>query len=166
MNDSSLSDSNFFERVLPFFEQIGIPYRLEPLAFTSFLPGVGLHKGQLWIDQSALVAVGDVLHEAGHYAVTEADKRATLGQEVLEDNSQIGGEEMTAMLWSYAVALHLAIPPKVVFHKQGYKGQADWILERYAAADFFGLPLLRYFGMAHFPDEGPEFPKMKQWLRP
>ncbi|MDC7997313.1 hypothetical protein [Gilvibacter sediminis] len=165
MTDHITKDSEFFERVLPFLEQVGIPVQLESFEFESFLPGVGLHKGQLWIDLAQLTAPGDVLHEAGHYAVTQTDKRAQVDQQVLKDNDQLEGEEMAAMLWSYAVAVHLELPPSMVFHQKGYKGQADWILQRYAEGDFFGLPLLQFFGMAYYPDEGPSFPKMKQWLR-
>ena len=166
MSNTVLSEKDFFNRVLPFLEQIGIPVQLESFEFDSFLPGVGLHQGKLWIDRAQLTAPGDILHEAGHYAVTQSAIRAEVDQHSLKDNDQLDGEEMAAMLWSYAVALHLELPPEMVFHQKGYKGQADWILERYADGDFFGLPLLQFFGMAHYPDEGPSFPKMKQWLRP
>lgn len=156
----------FYNKVLPFFEQIGLPFCLQTIAFETFLPGIGLHQGKLWIDKEQLAAPGDVLHEAGHYAVTRTKNRVDLGQADLVDNDELNGKELTAMLWSYAVCLHLAIDPTVVFHKDGYKGQSEMILGEYAKQNYFGLPLLQWMGLAHYPDEGLQFPKMKQWLRP
>ena len=35
------------------------------------------------------------------------------------------GEEMGAIAWSYAAALHIGLDPRVVFHEDGYKGAAN-----------------------------------------
>ena len=39
-----------------------------------------------------------------------------------ENMGDDGGLEMAAIAWSYAAAIHLEIPPAVVFHEAGYRG--------------------------------------------
>lgn len=120
----------------------------------------------LFIDLEQLENIGDILHEAGHIAVTTYSKRASLDQEAMANNKEIAGDELVAMLWSYAVAIHLEIPAEVVFHENGYKGKSKWILQQYRQNEFIGLPLLQWMQMAYLPEDGPEFPKMKVWTRP
>lgn len=164
MNYNNTQD--FLAEVLPFLESIAIPYTIQPIEFKTFLPGVGLEDGKLWIDTGALLYPGDILHEAGHYAVTESLSRQGLNQQTIASNTQIDGEEMCAMLWSFAVAKHLSIPLEIVFHKDGYKGQSAWLLEQYGQGNYIGLPLLQWFGMLYEEGEGPGFPILKHWLRP
>ena len=166
MSLSPTENAAFLKQITSFLGEIGIPFKQTEIDFKTFLPGVGIQDGVLHIDQEQLVHPGDILHEAGHYAVTVAERRNKLGQHALEHNPELNGEEMAAMLWSYAVTQKLGILPEMVFHEQGYKGQSKWIMERYQTGDFIALPLLRYYGMAHFDGEGPEFPAMKAWLRP
>jgi hypothetical protein len=34
------------------------------------------------------------------------------------------GDEIAAQTWSYAAAVHLGLPPEIVFHAAGYRGAA------------------------------------------
>lgn len=166
MSLTATENAAFLKKITDFLEQLGIPFKQTSIGFETFLPGVGIQDGVLHIDADKLIHPGDVLHEAGHYAVTPPENRPELGQHTFQHNPELGGEEMAAMLWSYAVCQRLEVKPEMVFHEMGYKGQSQWILQQYAEKSFFGLPLLQYYGMAHFDGEGPEFPEMKRWLRP
>lgn len=48
---------------------------------------------------------------------------------------QVGdpGEGMAVLAWSYAATVHLNLPPQVVFHANGYRGQANSLIEEFQA---------------------------------
>lgn len=50
-----------------------------------------------------MLSPGDLLHQAGHIAVTEAAKRSTVSGADLGD----AGEEIVTILWSFAAARKL-----------------------------------------------------------
>jgi len=62
--------------------------------------------GVLSIDEMRLLYPGDILHEAGHIAVTSPDVRGG------STFSSTPGEEMAAIAWSYAAALALECRPR------------------------------------------------------
>lgn len=66
------------EVVLGFLADIGIPARRGDVPADSFLPGVQIANGGLVVDPLRLRWPGDVLHEAGHIAITPAPQRAAL----------------------------------------------------------------------------------------
>ncbi len=153
------------ERILHFLAHIGITVREHALPGTTFVPGIFIEAGELVIDRDRLSYPGDLLHEAGHIAVMPPSERTALN-----DDLQSGpGEEMAAIAWSYAAALHIGIDPAVVFHPAGYKGGAQSLLENFAAGRFIGVPLLRWYGLTQERDDGSGaavYPKMSGWLRP
>ena len=71
------------------------------------------------------------------------------------------GDEIVAMLWSYAACQAIGIPPEVVFHSHGYKGSSDWILGNFRQGIYPGLPLLVWMGLTTTAG----FPTMTRWLR-
>ncbi|WP_230687913.1 hypothetical protein [Hymenobacter ruricola] len=144
-----------------FLTEIGIETRETTLAEDTFLPGLLIDRGQLLIDPARLLYPGDVLHEAGHLAVTAAAERTLLHGNITENNPEKEGEELAAMLWSYAACQELGLPAEVVFHPHGYKGQNDWILTNYRAGAYVGLPLLVWMGLT----TTDAFPKLTRWLR-
>lgn len=149
------------EPMLTFLAGIGLPVREEHFREKSFLPGILIRNGQLVIDRARLLYPGDVLHEAGHLAVTPADQRPGLQADIAASNPERAGDELAVQLWSYAASLHLSIPPEVVFHPAGYKGDADWLLGQYQRGSYPGLPLLAWMGLT--TNEG--FPAMTRWVR-
>lgn len=151
-------------RMLAFLEEIGLVWECAELAAGSFLPGLEIAAGRLRVDPGALRYPGDILHEAGHLAVTPAAERGRLGPEGLADP----GLEIAALAWSYAAALHLGLAPEVVFHPDGYKGQADWIAATLGSGASLGQPLLAWMGLTRwqgFGADGPTYPAMARWLR-
>jgi hypothetical protein len=150
--------------ILSFLDRIGIPHRFDTIASDSFVPGMLVHNGALVIDLDKMRYPGDALHEAGHIAVTSSAQRPTLC-DISGD-----GEEIAAVLWSFAAARACGVPLAAVFHPDGYKGDASWIMEMFEAENYIGLPLLEWMNLTADKQRAatlgvPPFPHMLRWLR-
>jgi hypothetical protein len=148
-----------------FFKSIGLEVIEETFEETTFLPGLKIRNGALIYCKEKLLHPGDMMHEAGHIAVTVAAERASLNDNVTANDKNKEGEELAVMLWTYAVCLHLKMDPAIVFHEEGYKGESEWLLENFNAKTFIGLPLLVWMGMTAYPVDDTGFPIMVKWLR-
>src|SRR3954466_13799262 len=95
------------ERLADFVRGVGIDVRPAQLPDTTFLPGIEIRDGMILIDEERLAHPGDLLHEAGHLAVTDPSERAA------PNLSPSDGDEMAAIAWSYAAAMHLDIDPAI-----------------------------------------------------
>ena len=147
-----------------FLAEIGLQTEEKSLSENTFLPGLLIDGGRLLIDPARLLYPGDVLHEAGHLAVTPAAERPLLSGNVMANKPEqhgIDGEEIVAMLWSYAACQAAGIAPEVVFHPAGYRNQSAWILDNFRQGIYPGLPLLVWMGLTTTAD----FPRMTRWLR-
>lgn len=147
-----------------FLAGIGIPTQEVKLTVDTFLPGILIENGGLLIDPAQLLYPGDVLHEAGHLAVTPAAERTQLSGNVMAGKPEqpgTDGDEIVAMLWSYAAAQAIGVPPEIVFHPAGYRNASDWILNNFRQGLYPGLPLLVWMGLT----TNEEFPGMTRWLR-
>jgi hypothetical protein len=153
------------ETIITFLREIGLTVRYTALDDTTFLPGLHLEPGGLVVDPAKLKYPGDLLHEAGHLAVMLPERRSSTGQNTGDDM----GDEIGAQCWSYAAAVHLGLPPQVVFHPDGYKGSADTLIANYGAG-IVGVPLLQWMGLtldaqrAAAEGKAP-YPAMQHWLR-
>jgi quercetin dioxygenase-like cupin family protein len=157
-------------RITSFLNQIGIRCSTEALHGNTFLPGVDIRNGDIVMDPALLLHPGDILHEAGHLAVTSASERSQLNGNVGEHESNALGQEIAAILWSYAALKAIGFSEEVVFHEQGYKGQSDWHIGNFRAGNYIGLPLLEWMGLCAGAEKatvmGVEpFPKMLKWVR-
>jgi hypothetical protein len=79
------------------------------------------------------------------------------------------GDEIAAQTWSYAAAVHLGLPPEIVFHPAGYKGSAEKLMEIFSEGKA-GIPLLQWMGLTMDAKRGAvegvaPYPKMIHWLR-
>lgn len=152
-------------RIVDFLAHIGIPVLPGEVPADTFLPGITVRNGGLIVDPARSFFPGDLLHEAGHLAVTEPGLRPTL-QEVRDDP----GEEMAAIAWSYAAARAIGLDPRVLFHGQGYRGEGDALAAAFDGGGGPGAPLLQYYGMTAEPRHAgalglPAYPEMARWLR-
>ncbi|SHL11097.1 hypothetical protein [Hymenobacter psychrotolerans] len=147
--------------LLAFVREIGLEVREAPLRQPTFLPGLLLERGALVLDRTRLLYPGDILHEAGHLAVTPAAERPTVGGNITQNHPEKEGEELAVLAWSYAAARALALPPAVVFHPDGYKGQSEWLISSFEGGQYIGLPLLVWMGLTTTAG----FPRMERWLR-
>jgi hypothetical protein len=151
--------------ILDWLREIGLGVRLAPLDGETFLPGVTLEAGGLVVDPERLLYPGDLLHEAGHLAVMLPKQRASSTSNAGSDM----GDEIAAQTWSYAAAVHLGLPPELVFHPAGYRGSSQSLIQTYGSGSA-GVPLLQWMGLtfdakqAAARDVAP-FPHMVRWLR-
>jgi hypothetical protein len=152
------------ERLARFVRGIGIDVRAGALAEKTFLPGLDIRHGAIVVDEARLKHPGDMLHEAGHIAVSEPAVRdaPTL--------APTDGEEIAALAWSWAALRHLDLDPAVVFHPDGYKGGSQSLIDAFTSSGTPGVPLLQYFGLtveSRFAAErGVEpYPHMLRWVR-
>src|ERR1700741_4185101 len=67
-------------QILAFLDRIGIPVVMEAIEEDTLLPAMTVRGGRLIVDPARLTLVGDLLHEAGHVAVTDPAVRATLSE--------------------------------------------------------------------------------------
>jgi hypothetical protein len=151
--------------ILNWLQQIGLTVRLAPLDAGTFLPGVTIEPGGLVVDFERLLYPGDLLHEAGHLATMLPARRACAGSNAGSNM----GDEIAAQTWSYAAAIHLGLPPEIVFHSAGYKGSAETLINTYRDGKA-GVPLLQWMGLTLDPNQSaanavPPFPHMIRWLR-
>jgi hypothetical protein len=151
-----LSDCTF-STIAAFLAGIGLPVEIGEIHHPTFLPGIHADSGVLHVDPSRLSYPGDLLHEAGHLALLTGQQRSQL----TGDAGDNGGEELGAIAWSYAAALHLQVDPSVVFHDHGYRGGSQSMLENFAAGRYIGVPMLQWRGLC-----GDDYPRMLHWLRP
>ena len=153
-------------RMADFLREIGLEVVPCDLPEPCFLPGIQIDQGRLLVDESRLLYPGDLLHEAGHLAVIPAENRTGLHGSVTTDL----GDEIGAIAWSYAAALHLEIDPAVVFHPNGYRGSSDTFLANFNEGRYVGVPLLQWMGLTLEENparerELPPYPHMLKWLR-
>ena len=153
------------DRIAAFLAGIGIPVVADTITEESLLPAMTIRNGTLVYDPARLEWPGDLLHEAGHIAVTDPALRPTLS-EVRSDPA----EEMSAIGWSYAAALAMDLDPAVVFHEAGYRGGSESLLENFAAGRYLAVPMLQYYGLTFDERTAAErgdapYPHMQRWLR-
>jgi hypothetical protein len=151
--------------ILAFLDRIGIAVTLEPIAEDTFLPALRPRGGALIVDPERLEWPGDLLHEAGHIAVTDPALRPQL-----DDVTGDPGEEMAAIAWSYAAAVEIGLDPAVLFHPHGYRGGAQAMIDNFTVGRGVGIPMLAWFGMSAEPhraaaDGMRPYPHMVRWLR-
>ena len=151
--------------IVGFLTSIGIEVEERPVGEGEFLPGLRIEGGRLLFERARLLHPGDLFHDAAHIAVREAADRPNMSGDVLRGKPERNGEEIVALLWSYAAALEAGVDPAIVFHEQGYKGQASWILGGFQSGQYTGLPLLAWMGLTKPMGEPDGFPRMLKWLR-
>ncbi len=165
----ALKENIEVKKVLQFLEEIEIDVIEKPLDST-FLPGLELGPNCIYIDYEKLLYPGDILHEAGHLAVTTASNRNLIGTAEIPADWPTQGEEIAAILWSFAALHHLQLPIEFVFHPNGYRNQSDWFISNFNSGTYIGLPFLEWMGLcvgnerAEKENKSP-FPAMQKWLR-
>jgi hypothetical protein len=145
-------------------QSIGIEVQACAINWETRFPGLEIQAGGVLVDESQLIHPGNILHEAGHLAVHDPAKRSH------PKFSPTKGEELGALAWSYAAAMHLGLGAEVVFYPGSYQGWDTSLIENFAEGRYLGVPMLQRYGMAVEPRLAPErgvepFPHMLKWLR-
>lgn len=154
------------QQIVDFLVEIGIEVRKDQIVDETFLPGIHVVDGALVIDESRLTYPGDLLHEAGHLAVVPPSRRRELHTHVGDDPA----EEMMAIAWSYAAAVHIGLDVRVLFHDGGYKGGGASLAENFTEGRTVGVPMLAWVGLTAEARRAEElgvvpYPHMLRWLR-
>ena len=151
-------------RMESFLAQIGVSLIPASSILPANFPGLDIQWGSVLVDESRVVHLGDILHEAGHIAVTDPAARNSLRL------IPSGGEELSTMAWSYAAARHLGFGANVVFYPESYDNFGNALIENFESQNYVGLPLMEKWGMtaglrkAALQNVEP-FPHMLRWLR-
>jgi len=154
------------DRIIQFLREIGFQFQEADLSQQkTFVPGIAIDRGTLVIDKSRLLYPGDLLHEARHLAVKPGEKR----MRVEGDAGKKAAEEMMAIAWSYAAAVHLGLEPSVVFHEGGYKGGSASLIENFTNGRYIGVPMLQWIGLTADEKRAKEmgiepYPAMIKWV--
>ena len=160
------SNQELIGKIVAFLREIGLRVQADVVDGDLFLPGIKVDQGVLFYDPARLQFPGDLLHEAGHLALKSVADRTQAGANLGGDPA----EEMMAISWSYAAALHIGIPLEVVFHPAGYKGGSQSLLDNFADGRYLAVPMLQWLGMTYDEKQAKAigvlpFPRMKTWLR-
>lgn len=150
------------DRIFAFLREIGLNIHLAELPEKTFIPGIKIVANGLNVDIDALLYPGDLLHEAGHLAVMPPENRRLEAPPTGD-----AAEEIAAIAWSYAAVLHLGLPPEVVFHPHGYRGNGNNLAHGFATGNRPGLPMLWWMGLTTQPTTTTPsiYPKMLRWVR-
>jgi hypothetical protein len=154
------------DQIVDFVRGVGLEVSIRDIPHDTFMPGLTVDHGTLVVDLVRLTYPGDLLHEAGHLAVMEPERRRRCHVDV----GKRAAEEMMAIAWSYAAVLHLQLDPAVVFHNAGYRGGSQALIDNFAAGRYIAVPTLQWIGMTadgrRAPELGvPPYPHMLKWLR-
>lgn len=161
-------DEAIFLKIIEFIKKIGIQIEFCTINNDTFLPGLRIENGVLQIDKNKLSYIGDTLHEAGHIALMSVAQRKVLSG-ALEGQNDAEANEMAVIAWTYAACLEIGIDPAIVFHADGYKGGGENILQNFRNGQYFGVPILEWYGLTERVNESQKntisFPKMVAWIR-
>jgi len=142
--------------ILDFVRSLPLPVRLLDDVPDPVFAGMKVARGEILLAPAQIENPGDVLHEAGHLAIVAAADRPRFPEEC----KPTGGQELAALAWSYAAAVHLALPPEVVFHPAAYKGESPALLETFADGRWVGVHYLVWRKLT----EPALYPSMRRWL--
>lgn len=181
--------AEYFDPIVTFLREIGLPVQVGPFGAEGFLPGVTIMDGVLRVDPDHLYVSGDLLHEAGHMAIVPARLRGQLGTNLEESlRERLKGDddplarlalqhtETMAIAWSCAALQALNLPPEVIFFAGGYRmepEQQQRFLSLLDSGNYFGIAHLAQAGltgpcgvMALLQQNGlAPYPQMTKWLQ-
>ena len=142
-------------RIAAFIESIGIAVHPTAITHSTLVPGVDIRDGALIVDEDQLLRDPDIIHEAGHLAITPRALRRDLYGKI----SSTPADEVTTIAWTWAAALHLGIAPGEVFHELVISGNGPTLRENFENGHYVGVPMLQRWGMTK------EYPVMLRWTR-
>lgn len=158
------------ETIAGFLREVGITVREGAVGDDAFLPGLVVERGEIVFDAARLTWPGDLLHEAGHIAVTPPAQRCLLPECLSGHPIDAAGGEVEATAWAYAASVALGLDPAVLFHEGGYHGKSASLVMTYALGVYPGCKGLADNGMTLVGDQARRagvapYPHMQRWLR-
>lgn len=159
-----MADSVLLKQIVAFIRSLGIEVTEREMRRSTLVPGIDIEGGGLIVEEARLCKPADLLHEAGHIALTPIAQRAALDGTV----GTSAAEEMSTIAWTWAAARHLGIDPREVFHDEVISGNGPALLENFEAGRYVGVPMLQYWRMTQERAGGgapPPYPHMRRWTR-
>jgi hypothetical protein len=158
------------DRIVAFLAGIGLPPRAATLDGDTFLPGIRIMRGELVYDPARLAWPSDLLHEAGHIALTPAAHRGSLDDALTAEQHFEHGGEVESIAWSYAASVRLAMPVESLFHEGGYRGHATGLALSFSLGVYVGVAGLAALGLCAIGEDARHrgiepYPRMLRWLR-
>lgn len=163
-------DHGLIDTIVGFLRGIGIAIREDAVPDEAFLPGLKIEAGGLIVDRTRLTWPGDLLHEAGHIAVTPAARRSQLSDDLQGHDEAPHGGEVEATAWAYAATVALKLDPSILFHDGGYRGKSPGLIMTYSLGVYPGCQGLFEAGLTLLGEAArtrgiPPYPHMIRWLR-
>jgi hypothetical protein len=161
--DNTFSDP-LVNQLANFVRSIGICVEPARIDWKTQFPGLEVRSGIVLVDEKKLIHPGNILHEAGHIAVHDPELRKN------ENFRPTRGEELGALAWSYAAAVHLQFDSELVFYPGSFHGWATALVENFSEGRYLGVPMLQRYGMSYEPKQAiarsvNPYPHMIRWLR-
>jgi hypothetical protein len=172
------------DKVLNFLGTIKIFYELTDSHIEAFLPGVSIDRGKIIINVSELKMLGDILHEAGHYAIIPLPYRNYIVNSdldelydsfesefpdlLLPDGSEnpigralIQVDEQAVIAWSYAAAVACGLDVATMHFEDTFTAPWTEIVHGLRKNCDAGVASLHYAKMT----TKTTFPRMIRWLQ-
>ena len=149
--------------VVHFLRSVGLEVRIVPGA-DSFVPGVQIARGVLEVDPGCLPS--NLLHEAGHLAITPARYRASMHGNLFQsmrdmaedammqcDDEDMGSplyraviqcSDTEATAWAWAAGMHIGLPGDAIVLDDQYDGDGSSIRTMLTLCQYAGI-----HGLAH-----------------
>ena len=182
------TEMDVFRLARTFLESIGITVEVRH-GTDGFLPGLRIEGCTILVAQASDEVVGDVLHEAGHVAVTPSLFREHLSDNVSDDRMNklyedylaanpdgfswpedpicraiLQADEQAAIAWSFAAALAIGIDTMLPF-KNGFEGGGEDVHLALSIGQHLGINGLRVGGMTGRRGATDGFPAMVRWMQ-
>lgn len=170
------------EIVSGFLNSIGIRC-LERKGSTGFLEGCKIVNGEIHYD-TEVCTPSNLLHEAGHIAITPSETRHLLDGdvdtwfdkveariEILSDTlgpddplmrAYLQASECEATAWAYAAGKAAGLDPEIIIMDHEYDGSGDAVRAGLESNAYAGINGLRAGG---FISSVEEYPRLQRWLQ-
>ncbi|SOC30957.1 hypothetical protein [Thalassospira xiamenensis] len=159
---------------------------------SGFCDGVVIRAGSLVVDPQ-VCAIGDLLHEAGHVAITPGRYRRLMSDDLreglklmLDDVEKLGPDsevfqpamqcsDPEATAWAWAAGMHLGLKPEIIIEDDAYGSSGANVRSQLLSSElgrpygrvtgYLGIHGLAHAGMTSLHNRGGAamFPEMKRW---
>lgn len=184
MNERTKIRPAALDRVIAFFNEIGIPARYE-LGATGFVKHVRIERGELLVDPACRVS--GLLHEGAHLAIAPRRYRHLMSgnlyagqREMLRQVAGMGlhpdaplyravlqNSDPEASAWAYAAGLHLGFSGEEIIRDDEYDGDGETIRLALSIRSYVGINGLAHAGFCALrPGHRlPVWPKLAFWTQ-
>jgi hypothetical protein len=161
-----MNRTEILESVVGFIRSIGVEINEGPMFRETLVSGIDIVDGTLLIEPAILCQPADILHEAGHIALTDPSLRSQLGGTI----SSTPADEISTIAWTWAASRFLDIDPALVFHDEVISGNGPTLRENFTAGRYVGVPMLQRWGLTYEPKAAAlhnalPYPHMLRWVR-